>query len=233
MKTNIIDLKHVYKDYLEDHKPSSRESCPSPKKLVLFVRSKMAGRDQEKFLNHATKCSYCLQEVRSFLDITKAESKFILEMSRLRNSAGQAERPQARPLARRWSWNTVSVVSAVVLVAAIATYSVVHFSKRPDFRRGPTAAIQLIAPVDRAVSSAALRFSWEAVPQAKYYIIETFDDTLDLIWRSESLTANEFRFSQDILQKFKPNEKYFWRVTGVLESRDKIKSRLKKFSIKN
>jgi hypothetical protein len=231
MKTNIVDLKQVYKDYLEDHKPSSREFCPSPEKLVLFVRSKMAGRDQEKFLNHATKCSYCLQEVRRFLDITKAENKFILEMSRLRDKAILAERPQARPLARPWSWNTVSVVSAIVLVAAIATYSVVHFSARSDLRRGPTAAIQLIAPVDKAVSSAALRFSWEAVPQAKYYIIETFDAALDLIWRSESLTINEFQSSPDILQKFRPNEKYFWRVSGVLENGNKIKSGMKEFSI--
>ncbi len=232
MKTNLVDLKQVYKDYLEDHKPSSRESCPPPEKLVLFVRSKMAGRDQKKFLNHATKCSYCLHEVRSILDITKAENKFILEMSRLRNSAGLAERPQARPLARPWSWNTVSVVSAIVLLAAIATYAVFHFSSRSDFRRGPTANIQLVSPVDKAVSSGELRFIWEGVPRAKYYIIETFDALLDLIWRSESLTTNEFQSSQDILRKFRPNEKYFWTVTGVLENGDKIKSRLKKFSIK-
>jgi hypothetical protein len=232
MKTNLIDLKQVYKDYLEDHKPSSRESCPPPEKLVLFVRSKMAGRDQKKFLNHATKCSYCLHEVRSLLDITKAENKFILEMSRLRNSASLAERPQARPLARPWSWNTVSAVSAIVLVAAVATYSIVHFSTRSDSRRGPTAEIQLIAPVDKAVSSGELRFIWEAVPNAKYYIIETFDVTLYLVWRSESLTTSEFRSSPDILQKFKPNEKYFWRVNGILESGNKIKSEMKEFSIR-
>ncbi len=232
MKTNLVDLKQVYKDYLEDHKPSSRESCPPPEKLVLFVRAKMAGRDQKKFVDHATKCSYCLHEVRSLLDITKAENKFILEMSKLRNSAGLAKRPQARPLARPWSWNTVSVVSAIVLLAAIATYSVLHFSSRSDFRRGPTANIQLISPVDKAVSNAALRFSWEGVPKAKYYVIETFDASLDLIWRSESLTTNEFQSSQDILQKFRPNEKYFWMVTGVLENGDKIKSRLKEFSIR-
>jgi hypothetical protein len=232
MKTNLVDLKQVYKDYLEDHKPSSREFCPSPEKLVFFVRSKMAGHDQKKFLNHATKCSYCLHEVRSLLDITKAENKFVLEMSKLMNSASLAKLPQARPLARPWSWNTVSVASAILLLAAIATYSVLHFSSRSDFRRGPAANIQLISPVDKAVSSGELRFTWEGVPKAKYYIIETFDASLDLIWRSESLTANEFQPSQDISQKFMPNEKYFWRVTGVLESGNKIKSRLKDFSIK-
>jgi hypothetical protein len=232
MKTNLVDLKQVYKNYLEDNKPSSRESCPPPEKLVLFVRSKMAGRDQKKFLNHATKCSYCLHEVRSILDITKAENTFIFEMSRLRNSASLAKRPQARPLARPWSRNPVSVASAIVLLAAIAAYSIFHFSSRSDFRRGPTANIQLISPVEKAVSSAALRFSWEAVPKAKYYIIETLDATLDLIWRSESLTANEFQPSQDILRRFRPNESYFWIVTGVLENGDKIKSRLKKFSIR-
>jgi hypothetical protein len=232
MKTNIVDLKQVYKDYLEDHKPSSRESCPPPEKLVLFVRSKMAERDQNKFMDHAVKCSCCLREVRSLLDITKAENKFNLEMSKLMNSASLAKRPQARPLARPWSWNTVSVVSAIVLLAAIATYSVLHFSSRSDFRRGPTANIQLISPVDKTVSNGELKFIWEGVPKAKYYFIETFDALLDLIWRSESITTNEFQSSQDILQKFRPNEKYFWRVTGVLENGNKIKSRMSEFSIR-
>jgi hypothetical protein len=115
------------------------------------------------------------------------------------------------------------VASAILLLAAIATYSVLHFSSRSDFRRGPAANIQLISPVDKAVSSGELRFTWEGVPKAKYYIIETFDASLDLIWRSESLTANEFQPSQDISQKFMPNEKYFWRVTGVLEKDFSIK----------
>jgi hypothetical protein len=152
-------------------------------------------------------------------------------MSKLMNSASLAERLQARPLARPWSWNTVSVVSAIVLLAAIATYSIFHSSSRSDFRRGPTANIQLVSPVDKAVSSGELRFIWEAVPKAKYYIIETFDAALDLIWRSESLTTSEFRSSPDILQKFKPNEKYFWRVNGVLENGNNTKSGMWEFSI--
>jgi hypothetical protein len=232
MKTNLVDLKKVYKNYLEDNKPSSRESCPPPEKLVLFVRSKMAGREQTKFMDHAIKCSYCLHEVRNLLDITKAENKFVLEMSKLMNSASLAKRPQARPLARPWSRNPVSVASAIVLLAAIAAYSIFHFSSRSDFRRGPAAKIQLISPVETAVSSAELRFSWEGVPKAKYYIIETFDASLDLIWRSESLTANEFRSSQDISQKFRPDESYFWIVTAVLEGGNKTKSRMSEFSIR-
>jgi hypothetical protein len=232
MKTNLVDLKQVYKDYLEDHKPSSRESCPPPEKLVLFVRSKMAGRDQKKFLNHATKCSYCLQEVRSLLDITKAENKFILEMSKLRNSASLAERPQARPLARPWSWNTVSAVSAIVLLAAIATYSVLHFSSRSDFRRGPTANIHLILPAEKAVSFAELRFVWDVLPKAKHYVIEAFDASLDLVWRSEPITGHEFNPPREVSRKFSPNETYFWMVTAVLEGGNKIKSRMSEFSIR-
>ncbi|MCX6576731.1 MAG: hypothetical protein NTV82_10100 [Candidatus Aminicenantes bacterium] len=71
------------------------------------------------------------------------------------------------------------------------------------------------------------------MPNAKYYIIETFDASLDLIWRSESLTGNELSPSREVSQKFRPNEKYFWVVTAVLEGGNKTKSRMKDFSIKN
>ena len=232
MRTNLVDLKEIYKDYLEDNKRSSRDSCPPPEKLVLFVRSKMTGRDQKRFLGHATKCAYCLGEVRSLLDISNAESKFMLEMSELRNSASLANRPQARPLARPWSWNTVSLVSALVLLAAMATYSVFHFSPRSDFRRGPTANIQLVSPVDKAVARDELRFVWEGVPRAKYYIIETLDVLLDLVWRSEFITGNEFNLPREVSQKFRPNERYFWMVTAVFEGGNKTKSGMSKFSIR-
>jgi len=232
MKTDLLDLKDAYRNFLEGNKPASRELCPSPEDLVLLVRSRMPRRDRSKIMNHTAKCSYCLQEVKTILDVTNKENKFILAMNDVLNSAVHEKPAQARPLAKRLSWNYVSVISAVVLLAAVATYSVLHFSSRSDFRRGPTANIQLVSPIDKAVSSGELRFIWEAVPKAKYYIIETFDATLDLIWRSESLTTNEFQSSPDILQKFRPNEKYFWRVTAVLEGGNKIKSRMSEFSIR-
>ena len=231
MKTNLAELSQIYKNYLEDNKPSSRDSCPPPEKLVLLLRSKRTGRDQKKLLDHATKCAYCQREIKGLLDITKAEDTFILEMSELRNSAGLAARPQDRPLARRWSWNAVSLISAIAIVTAIAAFSVFHFSSRSDYRRGPTASARLISPVDKAVASGELRFIWEGVPRAKYYILETFDTTLDLIWRSEFIATTEFQLSQEVIQKFRPNEKYIWMVTAVFEGGNKTKSGMGKFSI--
>jgi len=182
-------------------------------------------------MGHVTKCAYCQRENKGLLDITKAENTFILEMNELGNSASSAKRPQTRPWARPWSWNTVSLISMIVLVAAIAAYSVFHFSSRSDYRRGPTASSQLISPVDKAVSGDELKFVWEGVPRAKFYIIETFDAKLDLIWRSEPLAGNEYNPPREVSQKFRPNEEYFWMVISVFEGGNNTKSGMGKFSL--
>jgi len=232
MKTDRLDLKDAYRNFLEGNKPASRELCPSPEDLVLLVRSRMPRRDRSKIMNHTAECSYCLQEVKTILDVTNKENKFILAMNDVLNSAAHEKPAQARPLAKRLSWNYVSVASLVILLMAIAAYSIFHFSSRSDFRRGPTADIHLISPAEKAVSGAELKFVWDVLPKAKHYVIEAFDASLNLVWRSEPNTANEFNPSREVSQKFSPSETYFWMVTAVFEGGNKIKSRMSEFSIK-
>jgi hypothetical protein len=232
MKTDLLDLKAAYRDFLDGNKPASRESCPSPEDLVLLVRSRISRRRKTKIMDHAAKCAYCLQELKTILDVTSQENKFILAMNDALNSAAHEQSPRTNPLARRVSWNYVSVAAIVILLAGIAAYSIFRFSSKPDFLRGPVAGIHLVSPADKVVPGAELKFVWEGLPNAKFYIIEAFDASLDLVWRSESMTANEFSPPHEILQKFRPDETYFWTVTAILEGGSKIKSNMNEFSIK-
>ena len=232
MKTDLLDLKEAYRNYLEGNKPASRELCPSPEDLLLLVRSRMPRRRKTKIMDHTAKCSYCLQEVKTILDVTNKENKFIHAMNDVLNSAAHEKPAQAKPLAKRLSWNYASVASIVILLAAIAAYSIFHFSSKSDFRRGPAADIHLILPAEKAVSSAELRFVWDVLPKAKHYVIEAFDASLDLVWRSVPITGHEFNPPREVSRKFSPNETYFWMVTAVLEGGNKIKSRMSEFSIR-
>lgn len=232
MKTDLLDLKDAYRNFLEGNKPASRELCPSPEDLFLLVRSRMPRRRKTKIMDHTAKCSYCLQEVKTILDVTNKENKFILAMNDVLNSAANEKPAQAKPLAKRLSWNYVPVASLVILLTAIAAYSIFHFSSKSDFRRGPAADIHLISPAEKAVWSAELKFVWDVLPKAKHYVIEAFDASLDLVWRSEPITGHEFNPPREVSQKFSPNETYFWMVTAVLEGGNKIKSRMNEFSIR-
>jgi len=232
MKTDLLDLKEAYRDFLEGNKPASRESCPSPEDLLLLVRSRISRHRKTKIMDHTAKCAYCLQEVKTILDVTNKENKFILAMNGALNSAANEQSPRTSPFARRLSWNYISVVSIIILLVGIAAYSIFRFSSKPDSLRGPEADIHLISPANKVVPGAELRFIWEGLPNAKYYVIEAFDASLDLVWRSEAMTANEFNPPRDVIQKFRPDEAYFWMVTAILEGGNKIKSKMNEFLIK-
>jgi len=60
----------------------------------------------------------------------------------------------------------------------------------------------------------------------KFYFVELFDSTLDLLWRSNAVLQREVIPSQDLFQKLIPKETYFWMVTSVFEGENKVKSRL-------
>jgi hypothetical protein len=232
MKTDLLGLKGAYRDFLEGNKPESRESCPSPEDLLLLVRSRISRRRKTKIMDHTAKCAYCLREVKTLLDVTDKENKFILAMNDALNSAAHEQPARTRPFAGRLSWSYVSVVSIVILLAGIAAYSIFRSSSKPDSLRGSAADIHLISPANKVVPGAELRFVWESLPNAKYYVIEAFDASLDLVWRSEAMTANAFNPPGDVLQKFRPDEAYFWTVTAILEGGNKIKSNMNKFLIK-
>jgi hypothetical protein len=232
MKIDMFQLKEAYQGILEDNRPASRESCSSPEDLLLLVRSKLSRRDQAKIMDHAVRCPLCLGEIKKLLDITKEENKFILNLNEALNSAVHSKPHQGRSFARRLSWNYVSAISISIFLIVIATYAILHVSSKSDLRRGATTEIHLISPAEKEISAAELKFVWDVLTNAKYYVLEAFDASLDLVWRSEPVTANEFRPPRDVIQKFRPNEIYFWMVTAVQESGNKSKSGMKEFSIK-
>lgn len=232
MKTNLTELREVFKDHLESKKPASRESCPSPEHLLSLVRSKMSGGEREKILNHTIECVYCLDEIKTLLEITDKANAFVLDLQRFVEATDGKKGGNAGRLTRYLSWNYVSVASLVILFTAIAAYSVFRFSSRPSYRGAAVPAVELVSPVNKAVSGTGLKFIWKGLPMAKHYLVEVFDPTLDLVWRSESIAKNELSPPDEIVRGLKPGERYHWTVTAVLENGDSVKSRMKPFFVK-
>lgn len=116
-------------------------------------------------------------------------------------------------------------------MTAIAASSILKLSSRPEAKRGAVSNIQLVSPVSQGLPSADLKFVWQGIPKAKYYVVEAFDTSLELVWRSEPVRLTEFHPPQALREKLNPGKTYYWIVTAVLEDGRKITSRQKEFRI--
>jgi hypothetical protein len=232
MKINQSDLGKIYTNYLKDRIAVSSELCPSNENLFLWLRSKLPKREKNKITDHLVKCYDCAQEVQWLMDRIRKENGIVYEIKNYID-ANYAEQPRkTRVPARRLSWKIISFAFALVLLAAVSTFSVFNFSSRSGLRGGATSPIILVSPVDKSCDANELKFVWKGLPNVKYYFVEVFDTSLAHLWRSDAVSLREVIPSKDLLQKLIPKETYFWMVTGVLTSETKAKSKLKEFKIR-
>jgi len=231
MKTNLSEIQDTYKEYFEDRRFAARESCPPPETILRCLRSDKFTRQKSKTIDHLTKCGACAREAKVILDISKEENRFLRQIEDFMNSRRRQRPREKKTHFWRLSWNSIAVVSFIILTTAVVASSLLWLSSRSDSRRGTRPEMQLVSPVNQSLPVAQLKFVWQSFPRAKYYVIETFDATLDLVWRSEPIRLNEAYPPQAMIQRFKPDETYTWMVTAVLENGDQIKSRQKEFRI--
>lgn len=232
MKINQSDLKEVYANYLKDRKVTSGESCPSNENLILWLRSKLPKREKNKITDHLVNCYDCAQEVKWLLDRIRKENGIIHEIKQHIDANYAEQLRKARVPPRRLSWKIVSFTSTLVLLAAIATFSVFYFSSKSGTRRGVPSDLVLVSPVDKFYAAGGLKFVWKGLPNAKYYLVNVFNASFAPIWRSDTIILNEVIPSKDLLQKLFPKESYYWMVTAVLKNEAEVKSKLKEFKIK-
>lgn len=232
MRINQSDLKEVYENYLKDRRVASGESCPSNEDILSWLRSKLPERDKNRITDHIVNCYDCAQEVTRLLNRIRKEHGIIYEINKCIDTSYAEPQQDAFVLPRRLSWKIVSFVSTLMLLAAIALFSVNYFSPKPGLRGGVTSDIILVSPINKSCNANELKFVWKDLPNMKCYFVEVFDSTLELLWRSNAVLQREVNPSQDLLQKLIPKEPYFWMVTGVLTNEAKVKSKLKKFIIK-
>jgi len=232
MRINKSDLKEVYENYLKDRRVASAESCPSNEDLLSWLRSKMPKKEKNKITDHLVNCYDCSQEVRRLLNRIRKEHGIIYEIKKCIDTSYAEPQQEALVPSRRLSWKIVSFASTLVLLAAIAFFSVSYFSPKPRFRGGVSFAITPVSPINKSFTANELKFIWKGRHNMKYYFVELFDSSLALLWRSNVVFQGEVIPSNDLLQKLIPKETYFWMVTGVLTNEAKVKSKLKEFKIK-
>jgi len=230
MKVSSEELAKSYKDYLAKS-TSNEEPCPLPESIVRCLRSDVSKKDRKEILDHISNCLQCSDKVKFVLEIMSKEPNFIGELkTHFKSNDKQIPMNEAYKNKRN-ILRPVYIGSTILLISIISIYFVIRHMSIPDYRRSPTGSLNLIFPKDRAISINQLKFKWQVSSKAKYYIVEVFDASLNLLWKSNAITTNELSLPEEITMKLDSSDSCFWAVTAYLENGNKIKSKLAEFHI--
>lgn len=237
MKINEADLKALYKSSIQKKAPLSRSNCPSIETISHLFLETAPESEKARVVDHITICSLCHEEFDLFLNISRDESRLFEDLKKYLPPKKRFL-DQLRDLFSRngsrflWKYVSVPLLTALFLTA---TYFVARFyiaKKEPEARGRPAGPIRLISPLYETSFDAPLVFKWDEFKPAEYVLIEIFDETLLLIWRSQKIRDNFFELPIDAREKIQKAKRYFWMVTAFLPDGSKIESSLQEFVIR-
>jgi hypothetical protein len=237
MKINEADLKALFRSSIQGKIPQSRSGCPPIEIISRLFLETASESEKAKVIDHITTCSLCHEEFELFLNIRREEGRLI---EGLKESL-QPKRKYVRRIRdlfsksrQRLSWKYVSVpllAALSLMIVYFAARSIIIKSEQEDRGRslGP---IRLISPEHDVVNHAPLVFKWEELKPADYVIIEIFDESLLLVWKSQKIHDHLYELPLDAKERIKMDKHYFWMVTAVMPDGSKIESSLKEFVIR-
>jgi hypothetical protein len=232
MKISSKDLKDFYRDYSRGKILMSKETCPSPDLLIRLNRSKLKRKERNKVISHISRCHHCAEEEKLILDIIRRESDFIEEAANHLRSQPHAESKNPFPFFSRFALKPISAALFLIAFSGLLFFIIPRFKAISDIRRGNPTSIVLTHPANKTIGSNRYEFTWQGPKETKYYIIEVYDSSLELIWTSGSIETKRIAFPDDLMRNIKANQPYFWGVSAILKNYTKIKSKLAEFKIK-
>jgi len=230
MKTDFLEISKAYRDYLQNRDPGTCEPCPDIELIITSFLTGVPKKDKARIVSHAASCVKCSQLLKKFLAYSSEIDRFV-EREQAIYEKMYREISEKRSLWARLPKNRPVFITAMLLCIAIITIIIIR-PNVPLSTRDVVANTQInqVSPVNGNILIDKIQFRWEKVAVAKYYIIEIFDVSLNLIWRSDPIIGNSVDFSSGN-QKLAQGGIYYWMVTAVMEDDTKSKSKLKEFSI--
>ena len=243
MKINSDELKTHYQAYVDSRKPNSRDGCPSGKKLLGLLRSRLSEKEGTRIVDHISACSYCAREFKFMAEILRNEAELLQDIGQFlprkisdedQNKAKELF-PGSRKIRRlafsHLSWKTAVLVSCFVIIGAIISV-LLMLPSREEFRTDYLLKVELFQPVGESIYKSPLVFKWKKVRNSEYYVLELFDKALLPIWKSEKISTNYVVLPSKIFEKLEIGSSFFWVITAHFSNGEKARSRLEEFSLK-
>jgi hypothetical protein len=233
MKTNLAEASKAYQEHLRDQARLAGGSCPTLERIVNCVMTRLSRKEGAEIVGHAATCAACAAALKNVLELSTETDSFAAQLGAFSGNRQDNTSHDERP---HWAWlirrPAVAVLAGVFAIAVLAL-SVSRLITTSGTRGGPEARVMLISPVKASLSMDSLQFRWESLPGADHYIVELFDQSLNMVWRSSPVHGVELRLTAGIDKNIRPGETYYWTVTAVTGNHTEIKSRLAEFSVKD
>jgi hypothetical protein len=226
----VDSLKKLYQAYVASKIPEDRKPCPSARALFKTIRSSASFRKKKRLIDHISRCSYCMEEFCFLLKLHNYEDPMLIN---IRDTSWElvsfANPIDSIPRPRLW------MKYASVLIGFTLIISSLLLIKKNDETlsglRRSNQIIQLISPTHVHILSNPLIFLWREHPEAQYYVLELFDDTLLPLWTSPKVTRTEIHLPEEIFAKMKINKYYFWMISAFSNAEKVEESDLGSFLI--
>jgi hypothetical protein len=205
----------------------------------------------EEHLRACTICGAELKQLNAFLNLKdeeipvdaeqwkRAKNTLDLQLDELfRSRRARAESPSlGQKLSAWWSnlWLLLAqpaYVRVAAMLALVLGIGLVVYHHGPYWRPGglpetterrseQAGKIKVVQPLGK-VSRASLTFEWQAVPEAKNYIVELYTPDLETLWTSGEIPTNRLSLPQEIVGKLQTGKSYLWKVRAFDENNKMI-----------
>ncbi len=220
-----IEIGRLYRSYVSAKIRTSRKDCPPMKDLREAFEGKTRRAAKDKIVDHISDCAYCAQEFE-FIRVVRAKER---ELDAGIREIARNRRPPALFLSRP----LLNYAFGMAMLAIVAS-GVLVFKKdgaRDEGRSHSATIPEALAPSGHLGAPPRLIFRWKPVARAVSYVIEVYDESLQLIWESPPVTTTAALLPGPIKEELSGDTNYYWTVSA-LDSEGKMGgSRFEVFSV--
>jgi len=231
MKTDLAELSRAYQDRLQAARPAPGAACPPLDRLARCALDEMPEGERAEVVGHAADCSACATALKRLLSLAEdtdaAAAALAAELERRQPGT---PRPHETFWARFGLRQAVAAMTVILAVAVLAVF-VPKLLVRTGTRGGSGAGIVLTSPGTGGTPRDGLVFKWQGLAGAEAYIVEVFDSSLRLVWRSGRLAGTEVRLPDEAARRLVPGGAYYWSVKTAGPGAPPVASKLAEFSV--
>lgn len=232
MKTNFAEISRLYQEHLRSNGRGAIDSCPDPEHLIKSVTGRVSRKEKAEIIRHVGNCIECARVLKATLNISAETDQFVSQVDVISEHGSDYHENHNRGL---WNWVIRRPIVATLIsmiVVAVFAFSIFRLLDKPGTRGGPGSKVQLISPAKASLQGDNISFKWEGLTNVDNYVVELFDKSINLVWRSGPLHGNEARLPDKVGKDMISGETYYWSVTAVMNDQIEIRSPLAEFSVK-
>ena len=213
MKMDLNSLKEFYQAYVASKIPANRKNCPSPRALIKTIEPSGTYRKKRKLIDHISKCSYCKEEFFLVLKVNNHENLMFFNIK----DTFQRSDLDVNPIDSILTPSLIIKYASIIIGLFLITFSLFIIKEKDvslNNLRRRNQIVQLTNPDNLHILPYPLIFKWREFPNAKYYILELFDDTLLPVWTSPKIMKSKLQLPDEILASLKNNMNYYWMISA-------------------